>query len=223
LSDEQAPATEVEDKPTDDAPEEGQASEESSFDYEQAYNELRPVYTQTTQREAQYRTIVEAASNPAHPQHEEAIEYLGFAEEQDEDDEDYDSDPTQALQQELEEIKGYLAERDQEQELQQLEDAEYDWLASEISTLQDKEGVEFDDHELQLLVHAATGNRLQDGQPDLQGAYSALNAAWDARQKNWSSSKRAPQAPSGASAKSEVNLDDPEQRREWMLRRMSEG
>jgi hypothetical protein len=222
LSDEQAPVEET-GQATEDAPEEGQASDESSFDYEQAYNELRPVYTQTTQREAQYRTIVEAASNPAHPQHDEALEYLGFAEEAEEEDEtDYD-DPTEALQQELAQIKGYLAERDQEQELQQLEEAETDWLANEISSLQEKEGVEFDDNELQLLVRAATGSRLADGQPDLGGAYDAFSAAWETRQKNWTDSKRAPQAPSGASAKEEVNLDNAEERREWMLRRMNVG
>lgn len=227
MSDEQAPVVE-QDKPTDqDAPDaEGQATDEptegSTPDPEQlqrSYDELRTKFTQTSQEAAQHRLIVEAAANPNHPQHEEALEYLGLESEEDED-EYLDEDEELAAR--IEAIESRQQEALQAQQEAELEEAETDWLAEQIGSLQEKEGREFDDKELNLIVRAATGNRLEDGQPDIEGAYGLLTNVYDARKKDWVSSKRAPQVPTGASASQQIDLDDAEQRREYLARRMSE-
>lgn len=212
----------------DDAPVQTDTAQESTdsepdVNWERRYADLQPEYTRATQeaselrqQQEQLRTALVIAQDPEHPDYVRANEMLGFEVEDSED--EYESDED-ALQQRLDQLEERFEQSDQEAEMAALEDAEWTWLDRELGRLEADKGLNLSDEEAYVVVGAALANRLDNDQPDMEGAFEALTKAWDSRQKAWRESKRAPQAPSGATAASDVNLDDKESRREFMLRR----
>lgn len=210
---------------TPEPPDEPKGSE-SEVDWQKRYLDTQSEYTRANQeakelrqQQEQVRYALQVARDPDHPQYREALEALGFDVEESEE---LDEDETETLRRQVEELRETYQSDQEQREIMQLEAAEDDWLAQNIGALQDKEGHEFTDNELALLVNYATQNRLTDGQPDLDGAFKALSGAWDERQKAYRESKRAPQAPNGATAATDIDMDDAAQRREFMHRKLQE-
>jgi len=183
--------------------------------FETRYKDLRADYTRKTQALAEQRTqvqtVIEAAQNPNHAQHQEALEYLGLelAEEDDTEDE-YDDDPLAPIQQEIAALKQAEQQRAEMLNAQQAETQLEDYLEGEITDLQRAEGIdEFSEAELRILVNAAVSSPDQRGNPDVRGAYAALQEAYGSRQKAWLSSKKAPRAPgAGVPGSAELDITD---------------
>lgn len=223
MPEEATEAPENQDTPGDDAPESSDTATEESDDsqpqtnWEQRYSDLQPEYTRVSQEAAalrqqteQIRTAIQIAQDPEHPQHAEALEVLGF---EVEDSEDLDEDESEALQRRVEELEGRFSEEAEEREHAALEDAEWSWLDQEFSRLEKENGVELTDEEAYVVVGAALANRLEDDQPDLEGAFAALNKAWDTRQKNWKGSKKGSRPPGqGLAADRKLDLSNTEDR-----------
>lgn len=222
----EAEAPDVQDKPEAEA---GEAVNLDDFDlaqvpddadrswFEDRYKDLRADYTRKTQALAEQRSqvqaVIEAAQDPEHPQHQEALEYLGLelAEDDDYDDEDeFDDDPLGPIQQEIAELRAAEEARQEAYFNQQAEAQLEDYLESEITDLQRSEGIdEFSDAELRILVNAAVASPDPEGRPDVRGAYDALKEAYGSRQKAWLSSKTAPRAPgAGVPASAELDVTD---------------
>lgn len=186
-------------------------------DWARRYADLQPEYTRASQEAAQYRQLFEAARQ-GDPQ---ALQYLGLTIE---DEDDFDEEPDeQARLNALENwaVEQYRRQQEQEQQsqYQQMEDQH---LVTQLAELEKKHG-EIDDDTLKDLYLLGQSLRSEDGFPDLVKAYEYDQQRWEARRQKWVDSKRAPQAPSGASAAQSPDLDDAEQRRKWMQQRLAQA
>lgn len=217
-----APAEEKQETPESAAPEkeEGTPAEEPTegstpepeHDFEKRYNDLRPEYDRVNQ-------LVAAARGDHGPElQSQALQMLGLEMESEEDDEDEDDFPdTEA---ELQQIKEYLAQQEQDKEQSRLQEMEEDYIASTLEEIEKKEGFELSDHELDLVVSTALTNRLEDGRPDLQGAIEALKESEKSARERYVKSKKAPTVPQGQSGDRKIDLSDDDARREEMGRIM---
>jgi hypothetical protein len=205
-SQEGTPAESTEDSPQ--APE---------TNWQDRYENLQPEYTRATQEASQYRQIIDLARQ-GDP---EAIEALGLSlAEEDTEDEDEYADPDQRL----DAMEQFLAQRLQEEEAQQEEER---WIAEADKHVQaqvaelEKEHGKLAEDEVAYLLDLSRAD--ENGMPDLLDAYKRDTERLEGKRKSWVETKRTPQVQSGASASSQPDLDDPEQRREYIARRMAEA
>ena len=56
-------------------------------------------------------------------------------------------------------------------------------------------GSKLTEEEWAMVSGFALSNRFDDGEPDIEGGYERLTAAWDSKQKAYEKSKNAPRAP----------------------------
>jgi hypothetical protein len=193
---------------------------------EDRYGNLQPEYTRATQelaayreREGWYDLLLTAEDADTRRQ---AAEALGL---QLEEEEDQSDDPFAPVNQRLERIEQSLSQRDEREEatedamtLRQIFDARLADL-----------GVDEEDGNwiLAYALHALPAVYDQDFDrplPDIQAAYEAFNTREDARQKAWAKSKRAPHiSPNGQSGTEAPNLDNRQERVDFVLRRMQEN
>lgn len=225
MPDEAIPTESSEDtSPPDESGPEGapaeseEGSQASETDWQSRYDNLRPHADRVSQENAELRQLITSAQQGDH----EAIERLGFALEEGEDEgEDDYLEPDDRIDR----LEGILAERlrleaeqEQDQEQRELENAH---LIEQLAELETKHG-EIADGDLEALLRLAESMPDEGGFPDLIAAHDYDSKRFEDRRKSWVSSKRTPQAPSGASATEKVDLNDPEQRREFMARRIAE-
>ncbi len=185
---------------------------------EDRYKEAQAWGTRAAQEAAEWRNIVTLAQQGDR----EALDFLGYApadEDEDTDDEDYETE-----QDRLDRIEQQLAEQqEQAQQAEQgarLEEAANRFYEVEFNRLDpDNEWTQ----EYRQLVAAVGDEYLDDdGLPRLDEAHKVLQAHTESEFKKRVASKRGPQAPSGASPTHTPDLDDPEQRREYLARRAAE-
>ena len=219
---EEAPAVEqdtpdasVEEAQTDDAApadaEAPDAEDTPQENWEKRYQDLQPEYTRATQEAAQLRAVYEAARNPNHPQHKDALDALGLEVEAGDEDETEYLDETEELRRELEALKGRFSEQDEQAQQAAFHQAEAEFLDNRISELEKKEGREFTDHETALLVAAAVADRADDGEPQVEAAFEALKHVLDEGRERYLESKKAPRAPGqGASASQKLDFSNEE-------------
>jgi hypothetical protein len=183
--------------------------------YKERYDNQQPTLTRTQQEAAELRQIVEGA-RAGDP---EAIRLLGldFVEDTEEDDDEY-IDPDDRIDR----LEQQLAQREEMTQAETEEAQEMDWLAENLDTLEKKEGAELSDKEMEIVVGNALDNRLENGQPDLEGAYKALREVQADYQKSYVESKRAPRVPSGTAGTEKLDLSTDEKRQEAMLQIMQE-
>ena len=192
--------------------------EEARTYLESREKELQGVMTKRTQeaaeqrREAEnYRLVVEAASNPRHPQYEEALEYLGIPLEED-DQEEYLSDEEE-LAQRLERLEQAQSQSFEAAEQARMEDADLDNVASAIGEIQEHLGRDVEGAELRLVYSIVEQNRDPNGRPNAQTAIGVLDEAYGTAKEQWISSKRAPRSPgSGPAARKQFDIKDDKQR-----------
>lgn len=185
-------------------------------DYESRYKELQAEYTRTTQ-------ALSALQGHQGPEAQaQILQALGLELEDvepDLDDDEY-SDPDERIAR----IEAQLAERDQRTQAEQAAAQEQDWLAENLDALEKREGAQLSDEEVELVIANALANRLDDGQPNIDGAFKALRAAQAAYQKSYVESKKAPKVPIGTEGDQKIDLSDTNARRKVMLDIMeSEG
>lgn len=206
--------------PTDDAPPDSpdtdavQSTDSTdSIDWEKRYSDLQPEYTRATQEASQYRRIIEAARQGD----AEALEFLGLdLADTDDDDSDFDADEPISKA----EFQDFLRQQQEQQELA-AQEAEWEQRAEEHvdETLNkiDPEG-KFDAEYIQFLLGAAEPN--DEGLPDIESAHQRFEQFVEARRKEWVDTKRTFRAPGGASPSKQPNLDDPEERREYLAQQL---
>jgi hypothetical protein len=224
MPDEQVPRNEdTPQAPDEAASQETPAEDAPEVNWQERYENLQPEYTRATQEAAQYRQVLELARQ-GDP---EALDYLGLsiAEEDDADEDDLEDfeDPNDKRIAQLEQV---IAEQLQGQEQAQQQEAfqEFvdDQLANQLATIENEYG-QLDDADAEFLLELAQAMPDENGVPDLIRAYAVDQDRLDAKREGWVSSKRSPQAPSGASPSSQPDLDDKQQRRDYMAQKVMEA
>lgn len=174
----------------------------------QRYADMQADYTRKTQEIAETRReaeamaeIIEAASDPGHPDHQSALDVLGLEVDQAElEEEDSYFSADDELRTKVERLEAERAMEQQAAEQAAIEEFEDDLIAEQISNLQQQEGREFDDAELRILYNEALSNPDDRGLPNVGYAYELLKDAYTNRQKDWVSSKRTARRPGSGSA-----------------------
>jgi len=221
LSDTEAPANE-QDTPTpaDDAPPANDADTEASqsdsttdsTDWRKRYEDLQPAFTRVSQEASQLRQIIDAARQ-GDP---EALEFLGLDLADTDDDEDFEDDPYEPISKA--EFQEFLRQQ-QEQERQAQEQAAWEEAAEErFDEFVSKLGDDADEDYLNLVLSTAEPD--EQGLPDFEGAHKRIQAFLEAQRQKWVESKRAPRLPGGAAPNKQPNLDDPNERREYLAQRL---
>ncbi|MGH2761385.1 MAG: hypothetical protein ACRDLD_02195 [Thermoleophilaceae bacterium] len=194
------------------APEPAEGSPEPT-DWQNRYESLQPEFTRVTQQNSELRQVIDLARQ-GDP---EALEILGLDLAETEDDE-YADDDDEYADDEPEELYDprvdELLEVEHERELDAIEDH----VEDEIERLSEAAGIELSDDEVDLIFGA-----LSD--PDeVETAFKKVTGVRDHVISDYVAGKRrAPQAPTGSSPSHQPNLDDPEQRREWIADQLAAG
>jgi hypothetical protein len=237
MPDEEASADQEEvkqDTPEQGGSEETPAEDAPEVDWEQRYNDLRPEADRWRTSADQYEEFFDNPSPEGlatlmaqlEPHERDAvIGRVGYQLEKDEEEYEDEYDEESDAEERLEQIESYLAQGAEQAQIEEFQEQEADYVSEEIAALEAQEGREFSEREIQILFLNATHPNLRGdrGEPDVEAAYDALREANEAERQRVVDSKRAPQAPSGASPSQQVDLDDPEQRRDWMARRLTES
>jgi len=219
MPEEQAPVEDTPQAPEEAAPDgtpaDTQATDEP--DWRDRYENLQPEYTRASQEAAQYRQIIDLARQ-GDP---EALNALGLeAAETDTEDEPEYEDPDERISRVEQVLFERLQQEQKQQEEQQWIEEADKRITSQVDELQRKHG-DLSEDDVDYLIDLAPLDG--DGYPDLVAAFERDTARLESKRQSWVKSKRAPQVQSGASASSQPDLDDNEQRREYMARRMSES
>lgn len=169
------------------APDNGQG-----FDFERSYNELRPQYTQATQRLSEYEGLFAALHDPDPAIQAEAAQILGLDFVEDTgapsggNDDDEWNDPLESKVAELEEVIQDLRQRSEleasAKEEQELIDLRDNYIGESIGAIEaslsgNGQRFQFSDKEEETLGNLAIAMADQDGIPDVQGAYERLFSA----------------------------------------------
>lgn len=208
---------------------------------ESAYKQLQGDYTRKTQELAAQRRFFENFQNPDSRKDalsylsdqaggEQAIlEALGYAVDEDEPDTpdfslEEEQDPVQILMQRLEALEAErnqsLAQRQEAEQMARLESS----VEEQFSGLTEA-GHSLSDEDKAALVALAVSNFPPgpDGAPQIQAAFEFDQKRWEARQKAWAESKKAPHVSSvGKSAIPTPDLSDPAVRQAWMIQQLQD-
>jgi hypothetical protein len=187
------------------------------IDWQKRYVDTQEAYTRGQQeisdlrrRDQLYETLV--SSDDPETRRQAALE-LGFQLEEEAPAEEYE-DPFATYDRRLDSLETSIAQRQQEEA-----DAAY---AREVRAVVDERlgQLELDkDDQDWVLAYAINALPITDeGLPDIQQAYEVFTARETARQKAWAQTKRAPHvSPVGQQATEVPNLDNDQQRRDWMV------
>jgi hypothetical protein len=194
-------------KPATESAEDSSTAETDNW--EQRYNDLRPEFD----RRNQLLTAAEGHQGPEAQM--QALRQLGveveMAEAQEADDPEW-TDPDERIDQ----LEAKLAEREeaeQEAHFQQLEEG---YIDSTLSEIEGKEDLKLSDAETKIVVTGALANRLEDGRPDLQGAFDDLKGVRSAAAEAYRASKKASAPPIGSAGEEKIDFRDPDARRKFM-------
>lgn len=217
------------------APENGQGAPEGNpFNYEQAYGQLRPEYTRTTQdlseaqqRLSEYEAFMEALSDPetAH----EALASLGFEMETGaapEPDELVDPLETEVkyLRTVVEELKQGSELEAASREEQKTLNLRDDFIAESIDYIESATQMKFKAEDEEILGNLAISMSDENGVPDVKGAYEALygdNGFAERQRSGWIDSKQsAYSAPLGTSIPADKRPTNRAERIEYADRRL---
>lgn len=192
------------------------------IDWQKRYVDTQEAYTRGQQEIAEMRQRQELydlmVSTEDQDTRREAALALGYTLE--EEPPAPTDDPFVAYDERLGRVEQSLSQREQEQA-----DAEY---AAQVRVILDEQlselGLDEQDGNLVLAYALHALPITDDGLPDIQQAYAMFAARETERQKQWAQSKRAPHiAPHGQSATEVPNLDNRQERQDWMVRRLQEN
>jgi hypothetical protein len=192
-----------------------------------AYKQLQGAATRKFQEAAALRqpeAVAEYLRTLAPEVQEAVLERIGIQLESGEDlyEEDEFPDPDEEISRRLEAIEQRFQEQETGQQDEQLEDWVVGQIGSQLEDLETATGREFSDAEAHTMGQMAFDRSLASGKPpDMKAVYETIyTELLPAERKRWVSSKRSPQAPSGASGSHEPDLDKPSDRREYLAQRM---
>jgi hypothetical protein len=201
-----------------------QETTQQEIDWQNRYQHLQPEYTRSQQENAQLREQIEHAhallSSEDPDTRRAAAEALGYEFQEEQPDPDPNEDPLSHLDERLGRIEQSLSAREQE--------AQDDAYAEQVRGIVDERlstlGIPEQDQDW-VLAYAINALPITDeGLPDLGKAYEVFQARETERQRAWAKTKRAPHiAPHGQPATEVPNLDNRQERQEFMVRRMAEN
>jgi hypothetical protein len=217
----QAPG-EVQDTPqTDAAPEVGKPAAEPpangeedkpTVDFEKRYNDLRPEYDRANQ-------LLAAARGEHGPEAQvQALQQLGVNVQQEaEEEDDPFEDPDERTQREVAELREKMQQREEAEEWAQFEQLEGEFVNSTLDQLEQDENLKLSSKERKWIETQGKANRLESGEPNLQGAFDDLKGIKSAaRDEYLASKKQATKAPAGAVGEDKIDLSDKDKRNQWM-------
>lgn len=195
-----------------------QQAQQQGVDWEDRYQHLQPEYTRATQQNRLYEQMLTAEDADTRRQ---AAEQLGYEFADDEEpDPGPNEDPLVAYDQRLERLEQSLAEQDQDRETE----AYAAQLRGVIDERLGQLGIAKDDQDWVLAYAINALPITEEGLPDLEQAHSVFAARELERQKAWARSKQAPRiSPDGQPASEAPNLDNRQERQDWVVRRMMDN
>ena len=205
---EQDLAPEIPDSPTDAAPDVDSqpAAPEPIVDWQKRATDNQAWATRLAQEKSELEARLaglEAQAQPDSPEYDEDFEY------------DFEDS---VARQELAEIKALLQ---QQQEQAKAED-EFSYITGEIEAIEAKTGRQLSNKASDWIGRFAQQlPRTEQGNPDVQAAYQEWLDAVEEEKKVWASGKRADRPAAGPGAVEVPDLDDPEQREQYIDRLMS--
>lgn len=208
------------------------------FDFERAYGEIRPAYTQATQRLSEYESLIAGLHDPDPEVQAQAAQLLGleFAEETGApptttpavEEEEWE-DPLEKRVEELSGIVSELRERGELEANQKADEETLDlrdeYIGESITAIEEQlsqggKPFKFSDQEEEVLGNLAISMADDDDIPDVQGAYEALlgdSGIFETRFQQRIESKRgAAQAPLGTSIPADKKPRNAEERIAYM-------
>lgn len=213
----QAP-DEVQDTPTPGeaaSPEEKptEQEQEPTVNWEQRYESLRPEYDRNNQ-------LLAAARGEHGPEAQiEALRQFGVnAELEEEEQEDELEDPYERQQREIEELRQSQQQRDEAEQEAEFISLEAQFVDATLKEISDAENVTLSTKEKKWVETQAKANRLENGEPNLKGAFDDLKGIKSAARDEYLASKKAPKAPAGAVGEEKIDLSvkNKDKRNEWM-------
>jgi hypothetical protein len=195
-----------------------QQTTQQEIDWQDRYQHLQPEYTRATQQNRLYEQMLTAEDPDTR---REAAAQLGyeFADEE-EPVPDADEDPIAAYGERLGRLEQSLAEQDQERE----DDAYAAQVRAVVDERLDGLGIPKDDQDWVLAYAINALPATEEGLPDLRQAYEVFQARELERQKAWARTKQAPRiSPDGQPATEAPNLDNRQERQDFIMRRMMDN
>lgn len=205
------------DTPINAAPEEGKPAEEvpaGTDNWEQRYNDLRPEFDRRN-------ALLTAAEGQQGPEAQaQALRQLGIEVQEEEAEAEPDpwEDPTERLEQRLTAQEERLTQREEAEQQAHFAQLEDSYIKSTLGEIETKEGHKLSEAEARVVRNAALANRLDDGRPDLQGAFDDLKGIRSAAAEEYRASKNTPLPPVGSAGEEKLDTRNPEQRRAFMLK-----
>lgn len=208
----QAPEAETQDTPINAAPQgEAPAPEvPAGPDYEQRYNDMRSEFDRT-------RGVLAAAEGRQGPEAQaQALRQLGIEVQMEEEEEAEPGwvDPDQRIDQ----LEARLTQREEAEQQAHFADLEDKYIKSTLGEITAKENVKLSDAEERVVRNAALANRLDDGRPDLQGAFDDLKGIKSAAAEEYRASKNTPTPPIGSAGEEKFDPRDPKSKRAFILK-----
>jgi len=204
----------------------GQATAGQEVNWQDRYQHLQPEYTRVTQENATVRQQLELyeqlLSAEDSDTQREIAEALGYRLDQEEEPEsDEDGDPLVAYDERIRRLEESTQRRSQDEE-----QAAY---AAEVRAVVDErldqiDGLDKDDQDW-VLAYAINALPITDeGLPDIEQAFQVFQQREITRQRAWAQTKRAPRiSPNGQPGTEVPDLDDRQQRQDWMVRRLQDS
>lgn len=197
----------TEEKPVEEAP-------AASDPWEQRYNDLRPEFDRRN-------ALLSAAEGQQGPEAQaQALRQLGveveMAEAEDDKDDEFLSD-VERLEQRLAAQEEKFTQREQQEQEAHFQKLEETFIESTLSEIEGKESVKLSERETKVVVNNALANRLENGEPDLQGAFDDLKGIKSAaRDEYLASKKNVPAPPIGSAGEDKIDFSNPDARRKFM-------
>jgi hypothetical protein len=203
------------DTPINAAPEEGKHAEApaGTDNWEQRYNDLRPEFDRRN-------ALLTAAEGQQGPEAQaQALRQLGIEvqmEEEEEAEPDQWEDPTERLEQRLTAQEERLTQREEKEQQEHFAQLEDSYIKSTLGEIEGKENVKLSDAEKRVVRNAGLANRLEDGRPDLQGAFDDLKGIKSAAAEEYRASKNTPLPPVGSAGEEKFDPRDGKSRRAFI-------
>lgn len=220
----EVPAPQSEETPgIESGPEDnGTPAETPDIDFEQRYNDLRSEFDRRNAQYSEAEQLQAALSGAAGPEAQsQVLAAFGIELEGDEDFDEFDDlgefDPDARIDR----LEAMLEEQQMAAQEEAMAEAEVEYLTEGIEALEEKEGREFSDQEIAVLASVARANTDENGVPDLDAAHAHLTELLQDRQSAWVQSKKAKRPGSGIAADRAVDLDNEEDRVQFMADRLA--
>jgi hypothetical protein len=193
-----------------------QDTSQQEIDWQKRYNDLRPEYDRATQFRSQFEADPDAFLR-AH----------GYEVADDEEDtpegEYYDEEDTgDEYAQRLERLESTLAEQSEAQQRAEFEQMENSFIGENIGQLMQEHGVDLTDEEVEYIGDTSKLYRDDQGVPDVKAAWEAQQTMFKHQLERVRKSKNSPQAPRGGAGKSAPDLDNPQERDDYMAQRLAQ-